>query len=261
MKRRLFSVSLLSLLSTLPAVARRILALPTDTESAAQESLRWGVSQTQPPPAGTVAFLPIGFEGDSFGLTAFAEGGEMLTQTVTIDATPPRSPDITARLEIPLVERDKFPAIEQPFRLVQGTVNFEAGVGNVPYSVIVVGPTRAWTAKGLQVAATGEQLTVRTTTGDDAPIIITERFGASPLDVSLSPRLRRLLEQKGVNVEAAIASAKAPNLRQRTLQTTGGQVRFWVPDPPLGAEFATALGVVQVVIWSPLPFIVQEREG
>jgi hypothetical protein len=261
MKRRLFSVSLLSLLSTLPTFARRVLALPAEKGSAAEGILRWRVSQTQPPPAGTVAILPIGFEGDTFGLTAFAEGGEMLTQTVTVDATPPRSPAITAQIELPLVERGAFPTVEQPFRLVQGTANFDGGVGDVPYSVVAVDPTRAWTAKGVQVAAAGEILTVRTTRGDDGPIIITERFGASPLAVSVSPTLRRLLEQKGVNVDELIQSAKSPNLRQRTLQTRGGQAIFRVPDPPLGAEFAAALGVVQVVIWSPVSFTVQEREG
>jgi len=261
MKRRFFSVSLLSALSVLPAAVRRILALPAETASAPEEALRLRLSQTHAPPAGTVAQLPIGFEGDSFGLTAFAVGGEMLTKTVSIDLSPTRTPELSVRAEVPLVDRSSFPPAQQAFRQVNGMVNFDGELDPVPYSVIVVGPNRAWTAKGVQVRATGENLTVQTTNRDEAPIIITEQFGATPLDVSVSPPLRRLLEQRGVNVNDLIRSAKTPNLRQRTVRTIGGTVTFRVPDPPLGPEFAAAIRTVQLIVWSPVPITIQGREG
>jgi hypothetical protein len=240
---------------------RRLVAFPVAKTDEAEPDRLVTWSQTQPLPAGTAALWPIGFDGDSFGVAAVSETGEMLTQTVSFSISPPLSPELSARLDIPVIEREAFPPVQEAYRLVQGTANFGAEIGWQPYSVLAVHPARAWTAKGVRVAAAGEPLTVRTVNGGETSIIITEWLGSSPLDVFVSPALRRLLEQRGVNVNELVQNAAAPNLRQRMLPTRGGQVAFRAPDPPLDSMLVQKLKTVQVMIWSPVPITVVEREG
>jgi hypothetical protein len=261
MKRRLFSLSLFSALSTLPSAVRRVFALSAEENHTPSADLLIELLSAQPQPAGTAALLPIGFEGDPFGLTAFTETGEMITQTVSIDLTPPRTPEVSAKVDVPLIEHGAFPPVQEPFRVVEGTADFGAEVGMLPYSVIGVRPDRAWTAKGVRVAATGERLTVRTMNGSEAPLIITEQLGVTQLNVTVSLALRQLLKQRGVNVDELINNAKTPNLRQRMLKMSGGEAQFRTPDPPLDPAVAVELQTVQVIIWSPVPITIVDREG
>jgi len=261
MKRRLFSLSLFSALSTLPAAARRVFALPAEETHAPGADLVIEVLPARSQAAGTAALLPVGFEGDPFALTAFTETGEMMTQTVNIDLTPPRALEVSAKIDVPLIEQGAFPPVQESFRVIQGTSDFGADVGVLPYSVIGVRPDRAWTAKGVRVAATGERLTVRATNGSETPLIITEQLGVTQLDVTVSLALRQLLKQRGVDVDELIDNARTPNLRQRMLKMSGGEAQFLIPDPPLAPAVAAQLQTVQVIIWSPVPITIMDREG
>lgn len=259
MKRRTFSLSLLSTLSALPA-ARRVLASPVAT--APSGPLGVPVSQSEPPAVSTVSLLPIGYGGFPFRVAPVSKTGEILTQTVRSEFSPTGNPQIRAELAVPLIRTVKFPLIPvgEAFRLVQGTVDFDGRVGVLPFTVIVVQPERAWVSRGVRVVATGEAITVRTVTGEEAPLIVTEEFGFSPL-LQLDSVVRRFLEEHGVDVELVAESAMAPRLRQRAVQTTGGVATFTAPDPPLDAESVETLGAIQVTIWSPVPITVVERAG
>lgn len=259
MKRRMFSLSLLSAISALPA-ARRLLASPAET--APTWHLGAPALQSQPPAVGTVALLPIGYGGLPFRVAPVSKTGEILTEMVRSEFTPPGSPEFRTEVEVPLIRTVKFPLIPvgEAFRLVQGSVDFGGRVGVLPFTVIVVQPERAWASRGVRVVAAGESLTVRTVTGEEAPLIVTEEFGFSPL-LQVSSALRRFLEERGVDVDLITESAMIPSLRQRALQTTGGGVTFTAPDPSLDPETIERLGAIQVTIWSPVPITVVERAG
>lgn len=259
MKRRLFSLSLLSAISALPT-ARRFLAAPLE------RVLAWSpgapISQGQPPAIGTVVLVPIGYGGLPFRVAPVSKTGEIITQPVHSDFTPPGSPQIRTEIRVPLIRTGRFPLIPvgEPFRLVQGTMDFGDEVGVLPFTVIVVQPERAWFSRGARVVATGELLTVRTITGEETPLIVTEELGFSPL-LQISSALRRFLEERGVEVELFTESAMVPTLRQRVLQTSGGMVTFTAPDPLLDSETIERLGAIQVRIWSPVPITIVERAG